>query len=338
MAMHGSGRIRTIDVSDIKSPRTSARAKINLTDSDNPSFKIEVAGDSYDLRTLFDKIDDKSDEKNDVTPSQENEDDGLVTVNNTDISITVNHLWTNDTTPIQNFTGNAKLRHGIGIDELSMVGNFGVDKSIKLNLSYMPRANKEHFLSVESNNAGGTLKVLRLYDNMVGGTLKLEARREADKKFIGHAMVRDFSIQNAPVMTKLLTVASFTGMIDLIKGDGLMFTHFNAPFEYNRKILLLKKAKAEGNVLGLTTDGTFNRATTGINLKGVIAPAYSINRFLGKIPLVGNVLAGKDGTIFAATYDIEGDTENPDIDINSLSMLSPNSLKEWYYENFGEGD
>ena len=88
--------------------------------------------------------------------------------------------------------------------------------------------------------------------------------------------------------------------------------------------------------MGLTADGTFNRATTGINLKGVIAPAYSVNRFLGKIPLVGNVLAGKDGTIFAATYDIEGDSENPDIDINSLSMLSPNSLKEWYFENFGD--
>ena len=100
--------------------------------------------------------------------------------------------------------------------------------------------------------------------------------------------------------------------------------------------MLLKKAKAEGNVLGLTADGTFNRATTGINLKGVIAPAYSVNRFLGKIPLVGNVLAGKDGTIFAATYDIKGDSENPDIDINSLSMLSPNSLKEWYFENFGD--
>ena len=229
-----------------------------------------------------------------------------------------------------------QLKKGIGLEEVHMVGNYGIDKSIKLKLDYTPIAGGEHYLSIDSNNAGSTLKVLRLYENMVGGTMKIEARRGKDKKFIGHALVRDFSIQNAPVMTKLLTVASFTGMIDLIKGDGLTFTHFNAPFEYNRKILLLKKAKAEGNVLGLTADGTFNRATTGINLKGVIAPAYSVNRFLGKIPLVGNVLAGKDGTIFAATYDIKGDSENPDIDINSLSMLSPNSLKEWYFENFGD--
>ena len=219
-----------------------------------------------------------------------------------------------------------------------MFGNYGKNKSIKVQLEYKPIAGKEHLLTIDSNNAGSTLKVLRLYENMVGGTMKIEARRAADKKFVGHAQVRDFSIQNAPVITKLLTVGSFTGMIDLLKGDGLTFTHFNAPFEYHRKILKLKKAKAEGNVLGITVGGTVNRATDDLKLGGVIAPAYSINRFLGKIPLVGNVLAGKDGTIFAATYDIDGNISDPEIDINSLSMLSPNSLKEWYSENFSDDE
>ncbi len=336
VAMYDSGRIHTIDVSKINSPRTSARAKISLTDSDNPTFYIDVSGDSYDLRTLFDKIDDKTDEKSMVTPSQENEDDGLEKVNNTNISIKVNHLWTNDTTPIQNFVGDAKLRHGIGIHELNMTGNFGVDKSIKLNLSYMPRGDKEHYLSLESNNAGGTLKVLRLYDNMVGGTLKLEARREANKKFIGHATVRDFSIQNAPVVAKILSVASFTGMLDLLKGEGLTFTHFNAPFEYQYKILKLKHAKAEGNVVGLTTIGQYNRATDDVRLHGVILPAYSLNRFLGQIPVVGNLLASKDGTIFAANYEAQGKAKDVEVDVNSLSILSPNSMKEWYNKNFGD--
>ena len=332
--MHQSGRVKAVNIRQITGDKTSAKAKIAISDADNPKIKVDVSGSSYNLIPLFDKADTGADKGN--NPSQENEDDGLEDTYNTEIFVNVNSLWTNPTTPIQNFAGSVQLRKGIGLEEVHMVGNYGIDKSIKLKLDYTPIAGGEHYLSIDSNNAGSTLKVLRLYENMVGGTMKIEARRGKDKKFIGHALVRDFSIQNAPVMTKLLTVASFTGMIDLIKGDGLTFTHFNAPFEYNRKILLLKKAKAEGNVLGLTADGTFNRATTGINLKGVIAPAYSVNRFLGKIPLVGNVLAGKDGTIFAATYDIEGDTENPDIDINSLSMLSPNSLKEWYFENFGD--
>lgn len=331
--MYQSGRVKAVNISQITGDKTSAKAKALISDSENPKLKVDISGSSYNLIELFDKSDQNV--KKDVAPVQDNEDDGLENTYNTDVFINVNSLWTNNTTPIQNFAGSVQLRRGIGIEEVHMVGNYGIDKSIKVKLDYTPISGGEHYLAIDSNNAGSTLKVLRLYENMVGGTMKIEARRSKDKKFVGHAIVRDFSIQNAPVMTKLLTVASFTGMIDLLKGDGLTFTHFNAPFEYNRKILLLKDAKAEGNVLGITTDGTFNRATTGINLEGVIAPAYSVNRFLGKIPVVGNVLAGKDGTIFAATYDIKGDTEDPEIDINSLSMLSPNSLKEWYFEHFG---
>jgi len=338
IGMYASGRVKEINIGKISAPRTTASAKIGMSDSDNPSYKINVSGESYDLRPLFDKIDDKRDADKNTTPTQENEDDGLEKLNNTDVNIAVGSLWTNDTTPIQNFTGNAKLRHGIGIDELNMVGNFGIDKSIKLNLSYMPRGNKEHYLTVESNNAGGTLKVLRLYENMVGGTLKLEARRATDKKFTGHAMVRDFSIQNAPVVAQILSVASFTGMLDLLKGDGLTFTHFSAPFEYHYKILKLKHAKAEGNVVGLTAIGQYNRATDEVKIHGVVAPAYSLNRFLGKIPVVGNLLASKDGTIFAADYKADGSAKDVKVDVNSLSILSPNSMKEWYNKNFGDGE
>ena len=339
VSMYPSGRVKTVDITKIDGPKTSARAKISLNDKDDSNIKVEVSGLSYDLTSLFDKDEDKKVKNAGKNMTvRENEDDGLEKVNNTDIFITVNSLWTNQDTPIKNFAGSAKLRKGVGIDEVNIVGNFGIDKSIKLNLSYVPRGNKEHYLSINSNNAGSTLKVLRLYDNMVGGTLKLEARRQQDKKFIGHATVRDFSIQNAPVMAKLLSVASFSGMLDLLKGDGLTFTHFNAPLEYHYKVLKLNHAKAEGNVVGITVNGTYDRATDNLGFYGVIAPAYSLNRFLGKIPVVGDLLASKDGTIFAADYKINGSVDEPEVDINSLSILSPNSMKEWYNKNFGEGN
>lgn len=335
--MYNSGRVKTVDINKINGVKTSARAKISLTDTSTPNIKIDVTGTSYNLTPLFDKS-----EKNNKAKAQENiavnEDDGLEEFNNTDIFMSVNSLWTNETTPIQNFAGSVKIKHGVGLEEAHIVGNYGIDKSIKLNLDYIPRGQNEHYLTIDSNNAGSTLKVLRLYENMVGGILKIEARRSVDKKFIGHATVRDFSIHNAPVMAKLLSVASFTGMLDLLTGEGLTFTHFHAPFDYHYKTLKLNHAKAEGNVVGITTIGTYNRATDEIKMHGVMAPAYSLNRLLGKIPVVGNLLSGKDGTIFAADYKIDGSVDNPEIDINSLSILSPNSMKEWYNKNFGDDD
>ena len=56
---------------------------------------------------------------------------------------------------------------------------------------------------------------------------------------------------------------------------------------------------------------------------------------LGKIPLVGSLLSGKDGTIFAANYSISGGIDDPAININPLSTLTPNSIKEIWEKNFG---
>lgn len=67
----------------------------------------------------------------------------------------------------------------------------------------------------------------------------------------------------------------------------------------------------------------------------MIAPAYGLNTFIGSLPIVGSLLSGKDGTVFAANYKITGDIDDPVININPLSALSPNSLKELMSSIFG---
>ncbi|MBR3502197.1 MAG: hypothetical protein IKO06_04750, partial [Alphaproteobacteria bacterium] len=148
--MYYSGRVNLVNIHKISGPKTSARAKISLTDSDKPKIKIDISGSSYDLTALFDKTDSKTLKDKSETVSVGNEDDGLETVNDIDAFITVNSLWTNKTTPIKNFAGSAKLRTGIGIDEVHLIGNYGIDKSIKVNLDYVPRGKNEHYLSIDS--------------------------------------------------------------------------------------------------------------------------------------------------------------------------------------------
>lgn len=173
---------------------------------------------------------------------------------------------------------------------------------------------------------------------MHGGNLHIEAKRGSDKMLIGHAKIRDFSIHNTPVLAKLLTVASFTGMVDLLTGEGMTFSHFDAPFKYKNSILYVNKARAYGNVLGISFGGAYNMSNDAISIEGMIAPAYGLNTMIGKIPLVGNLLAGKDGTIFAANYSISGTTDDANVRLNPLSALSPNSLKEAVASVFGKDE
>lgn len=351
VSFYPDGKAKVIDITKIKGPKTSASAKIEMMYKPEKA-KITVSGNSYNLSDFFAKDDDeiltakKRRKQLKLENLADENKDELENVVTTDINIAVNSLWTNDNIAIHNFAGSAQLVNGIGIQDMHLIGNFipksksknKKEKISQLKLDYDARPNKEYLLNIESNDAGSTLKFLRLYDNMSGGRLNVNARRTADKNLIGHAKIRDFNIHNTPVFAKLLTVASFTGMVNLLTGEGVVFSHFDAPFEYKNKVLSINEAKAFGNVVGITGKGKYYYKYQEFNIKGLIAPAYGLNTFIGSIPIVGNLLSGKDGTVFAANYKITGDIDDPKIDINPLSALSPNSLKELMSSIFGSKD
>ena len=193
-------------------------------------------------------------------------------------------------------------------------------------------------LNIDSNDAGNTMKVLHIYDNMRGGRLNIQAVRQANKKVIGHAKIRNFSLHNTPVLAKLLTLSSLTGIVNMLTGEGLNFSHFDAPFTYENQVLSVNDGRAFGTVMGISASGSYDKYYNELMVKGLFAPAYSLNTLLGKIPLVGSLLSGKDGTVFAANYEISGNIDDPKISYNPLSALSPNSLKELFASLFGQDD
>ena len=331
-------RVKVVDIFNIKAPKTNAKAKIELAYGKKKKVKINVSGSSYDLSEFFDKTDAKTAKPKSAGKKNQKEDDEWENVPDTDVFIAVNSLWTNEYVSVKNFAGSAQLRNGIGIQEMHLIGNFGGNQKKYLKLDYTPRPGKEYLLAIDSNDAGKTMKFLRIYDDMRGGRLSISAKRDKNKAFIGHAKIRDFSIHNTPVFAKLLTVASLSGMVNMLTGEGMAFSHLDAPFEYKNKILSVAESKAFGNVMGITLKGYYDRNTEDLNMKGVIAPAYGLNTFIGKLPIVGNILSGKDGTVFAANYSIKGDISNPEVSINPLSALSPGSLKDLLSSIFGSSD
>lgn len=327
--MNEKGLIKLIDVTQIKSPKTFAKAKVEFFYQPNLKLKATVNGDSFDLTDFFDKK--KTSTKDTLKKKEKSLKDPLEDVMDTDIVIGVNKLWTNETTPITNFAGKAELRNGIGVHRINMIGNYAHSRDVKMKLDFEPRG-QEYVLTIDSNNAGATLKVLRLYENMKGGNLKIEAKRDKYKNFKGHAKMRDFSLSNTPIFAKLLSVASLTGIVDMLTGEGLRFTHLNAPFSYtfSTKNLETKDARMFGPVLGINLSGTYNLVDELIDATGMVIPAYGLNTFIGNIPIVGKILAGKDGSVFATNYSVSGNTEKPVITINPLSTLAPNSVKELF--------
>ena len=127
-------------------------------------------------------------------------------------------------------------------------------------------------------------------------------------------------------------MGSLTGVVDLLNGEGISFARFVAPFRMVEKKVTIERARAYGPALGITLEGVLDRAAESANLKGTIVPAYTINSMLGKIPLLGDILVGREGEgIFAFTYSVKGPIRNPRVIVNPLSALAPGILRRMLF-------
>jgi uncharacterized protein YhdP len=146
--------------------------------------------------------------------------------------------------------------------------------------------------------------------------------------FTGRADITTYTLRDAPVLASMLSLASFTGFFDTLRGNGIVFTKFRTPFTLHKDVLTIKEAKTHGDALGMTIDGTITFPKQSMDLKGTIVPSYSLNTVLGKVPVIGAALMGGEGKgLLAASYSITGLTSDPQVSVNPLSILTPGFLR-----------
>lgn len=183
-------------------------------------------------------------------------------------------------------------------------------------------------LTAYSDDAGETLRMLGVLDSAVNGTLQVtgvEATAEAPLK--GEILVENFQVQNAPVLARILSAASLTGILQSMTGKGLHFDKLRADYSVQDELIELRNGRARSADLGLTVEGKVDLLLETLDLKGLIVPAYTINSLLANIPILGQLFGGPGGGLFAATYTVRGPLNNPGVGVNPLSVLAPGFLR-----------
>jgi len=69
-------------------------------------------------------------------------------------------------------------------------------------------------------------------------------------------------------------------------------------------------------------------------------PVNVLNRVIADLPVLGPILGGKDGGLFAMNYTIRRTLEDPDVSVNPLTALVPGgiqSLFSWEGEKKPDG-
>ena len=212
-----------------------------------------------------------------------------------------------------------------------MDATLATDEPLRLTLE--PQAGKR-LLTVRSSDAGEVARTFDVYDNAVGGDLLLEAVLHDDQPgepVEGTVWIDDYRVNNAPTLARLLSIAALTGIVDELRGKGIGFSKFELPFSLENDVLTVRDARTSGFAIGVNAEGTVNLETDEVDMRGTVVPAYTLNTFIEFIPILGNLLTGGEGEgIFAATYQVSGTTEDPDVSVNPLSVLAPGFLRDLF--------
>lgn len=208
-----------------------------------------------------------------------------------------------------------------------------------LYVRFKPDESGKRVFRLEAEDAGATLKAFQIYDNVIGGKLVVLGLPENgfyDRNLKGEAEMTDFRVVKAPALAKMISFLSLPGAAAMLNNEGLIFTKMATDFEWvfdpDGSVLVLEDGRTSGNSLGLTFEGTFDNAASKIDIGGTIIPLSGVNKVIGKIPLVGDILTGGSGGIFAATYRVKGEGDDPDVSVNPLSVLAPGILRKILFE------
>lgn len=219
-----------------------------------------------------------------------------------------------------------------GLDSIQMVGTLNEVAPLAVVMSTDPERRRR--LAVTTSDAGALARTTGMFREAEGGTLRLAAEiddRGERPVFDGRIEVTDIRINNAPAMARLLTLASLTGILETLNGEGISFARADIPFSFRDGVLSVTDARAFGPSLGITLEGTIDTPEDAIFLYGTLVPAYTINRILGSIPLIGSLLVGREGEgVFAINYDIKGPVDEPVITVNPLTALAPGFLRNFF--------
>ena len=189
-------------------------------------------------------------------------------------------------------------------------------------------------LELKTNDAGYLARAFFGVDFIEGGILDLRgalATQSSPAQLM--VTVENTRLINAPFFTQILSLASLRGLTDTLSGDGVLFSRIEAPITIGGGRYVIEGGRASGPALGLTVNGWVGADSNGIDLDGVLVPSFGVNSMLGGVPIIGDLIVGRQGEgIFSITYSISGTLEKAQVAVNPLSAVTPGILRR-IFEN-----
>lgn len=195
-----------------------------------------------------------------------------------------------------------------------------------------PQANGQRHVTVQSNDMGRLIKGLSGFDSVLNGNGHLDLTMPPIGTIgdpAGRFTVTDFKIVNQPFLIRLFSAGSFTGLVDLLTGEGITVHKLVADVGMHGQRFTVRDFRLKGPSIGAEAEGFVDRNSDTVGFAGTLAPLYYPNTLPGKIPGIGEVFGGAGG-IIALAFEVRGDIEEPDLSVDPLSLLAPGILRRLF--------
>ena len=172
-------------------------------------------------------------------------------------------------------------------------------------------------------------------DGLVNGYLHIEGQYNdaaAGSPLNGTLKMGPYRLQR--VTAPRPNIGTLNAAIDALNraGNALqLFDNLEASVLKTGDRIHIRNGRTSGPSIGLTAQGYVDIGNDTAKLAGIVVPAFALNNLLSNVPLLGPLLTGgKDGGLFAVTYQLSGPLDDLKTDVNMMSAMTPGALRDLF--------
>jgi len=236
------------------------------------------------------------------------------------IKISLDKVFIDNINYLNNFNGNLKFNKS-NLKNLDIKANFSDNK--KFTFTVKTDQNNKKVTTLFSDYAKPLVKKYKFIKGFEEGYLDFYSVKK-NKISNSNLKINNFKLNELPVLTKILTLASLQGIADLLTGEGIRFNEFEMKFRNEKKLMTIDEIYAIGPAISIMMDGYVENDKL-ISLRGTLVPATTLNKVIGSLPLLGDILVGKktgEG-VFGVSFKIKGSPKKLKTTVNPIKTLTP---------------
>jgi hypothetical protein len=238
---------------------------------------------------------------------------------NFELKINVEKVYLDANNKIDNLKGKIILSNNEVVN-LNLESDFSNNKKITFTIR---DNNGEKITTLFSDEAKPLVDRYKFIKGFAEGKLDFYSSKKNNESK-SNLKIYDFKLKELPALTKILSLASLQGIADLLSGEGIRFSEFEMNFDNKADLMTINEIYAIGPAISILMEGYVEKNSL-VSLRGTLVPATTINKTIGSIPLIGNILVGQkvgEG-VFGVSFKIKGPPKDLETSVNPIKTLTP---------------